>query len=326
MTRHWIRALARGLAVLTLTASASSAALASYSQVVFFGDSLSDTGNLYATNGVPVSPPYYNGQFSNGPVWTSVFANALGFSATPSIAGGNNYAWAGATVMDYGRPTPEVPQQLQQYFGTTGGGADSGALYVILGGANDINDASLNPATAGANLVAAAYAVNAMVDNLYSAGARNILVGLLPNVGLTPLAISGGPAAAGGATALSQLFNSTLLSLLATTEAASTGLDVDVFDLFSLLNDAVANPTAFGFTNVSTPCKSGPNGFPGLPCANPDEYLFWDSFHPTAAAHTLIAQAALNAIPEPGTVLLFALAVAGLLQVRTRRRGNARPA
>ena len=39
--------------------------------IVVFGDSLSDNGNLYEImkHQLPQSPPYYKGRFSNGPVW-----------------------------------------------------------------------------------------------------------------------------------------------------------------------------------------------------------------------------------------------------------------
>ena len=46
---------------------------AAYSQLVAFGDSLSDTGNVFAVTGTPV-PPYYDGNYSNGPVWVDRLA------------------------------------------------------------------------------------------------------------------------------------------------------------------------------------------------------------------------------------------------------------
>ena len=319
MNKSSFRALTRGVLALAVLASASSAAVASYSEVVFFGDSLSDTGNLYAStcNTIPASPPYDNGRFSNGPLWSERLAAALGGSATPSLFGGTNYACAGATVMDFGRPTPEIPQELGMYFAKTGGVASSNALYVILGGANDINDAGKNPATAGANIVMAATAVDSMVEALYAAGARNILVGNLPNIGLTPQAVAGGPAVVAGATALSQLFNATLEGLLAGSEAKDTGLDLDLLDLYGLMNSAVANPSAYGFTNVTDPCYNGAVGAGGgTVCASPDSYLFWDAFHPSTVAHSLIADTALRAVPEPPVLALVALALMAMLWFR----------
>src|SRR5258708_9793252 len=44
----------------------------SLNNIVVFGDSLSDTGNLYKIYKIPVSPPYYEGRFSNGPVWPEI--------------------------------------------------------------------------------------------------------------------------------------------------------------------------------------------------------------------------------------------------------------
>lgn len=64
-----------------------------YSQIVSFGDSMSDTGNLYQvtmqlTNwGLPMAPNDH-GRFSNGPVVLEVMANTLG---KPLL----NYAFGG---------------------------------------------------------------------------------------------------------------------------------------------------------------------------------------------------------------------------------------
>ena len=67
--------------------------------VVVFGDSLSDTGNLFAaTGGTNPIPPYFNGRFSNGPVWVETLAASLGLPVNPSLLGGTNYAFAGAVT------------------------------------------------------------------------------------------------------------------------------------------------------------------------------------------------------------------------------------
>ena len=69
------------VAVLALAACgfAGQASAQSYDRLVVFGDSLSDNGNLYLASGgtQPPSPPYYQGRFSSGPVFTEL----LGFNA-----------------------------------------------------------------------------------------------------------------------------------------------------------------------------------------------------------------------------------------------------
>src|SRR5690349_3045010 len=56
---------------------------APYSAMYAFGDSLTDTGNVsLATLGmVPVSPPYADRSFTNGPVWAQDLAQSLGLPA-----------------------------------------------------------------------------------------------------------------------------------------------------------------------------------------------------------------------------------------------------
>src|ERR1700722_3162400 len=62
-----------------------------------FGDSLSDTGNIYIGTGgaLPLSP-YVSGQFTNGNVWLRDFASDIGVGpVSPSLAGGTDYAYGG---------------------------------------------------------------------------------------------------------------------------------------------------------------------------------------------------------------------------------------
>ncbi|MHC4946335.1 MAG: hypothetical protein ACYTG7_25250, partial [Planctomycetota bacterium] len=44
-----------------------------------FGDSLTDTGNTFALTGgsFPLSPPYFDGRFSDGPVWIESFGQVV---------------------------------------------------------------------------------------------------------------------------------------------------------------------------------------------------------------------------------------------------------
>lgn len=348
MRLAWIRSLFASTLV-ALAWALSSPAQAAYSNVFFFGDSLSDTGNLFAAqvsagtpDPLPQAPTYFAGRFSNDFLWTDRFARSLGFSATPSLLGGNNFAWAGATLRNFGRAFPEVPQLLTGIAPGTdadfprglpgllsgpGSRADPNALYVIMGGGNDIADTlerllpTSGSAAAFGAIMESASIVGDMIDTLYAAGARNILVSNAANVGLTPRA-SISPRASALATALAQAFN--LQLELEIGAAQRRDLDIDLLDLFALQTDVASRPAEFGFGNVMDPCKPGDLGVKLQPgqslCSDPSSYFYWDRFHPSGGAHQLIADAALRAIPSPAS---WTLVAAGLLLLPLARRRRA---
>ncbi len=85
------------ITALVLGAAGQANGQAPFDEFIVFGDSLSDTGNVFISLGVPPSPPYFDGRFSNGPVTVEHVADQLGFPALlPSIIGGTNFAWGGA--------------------------------------------------------------------------------------------------------------------------------------------------------------------------------------------------------------------------------------
>jgi phospholipase/lecithinase/hemolysin len=52
-------------------------------------------------------------------------------------------------------------------------------------------------------------------------------------------------------------------------------------------------------------------------CATPNQYLFWDDLHPTAAGHAIVGADALALeTPEPGSILLVGAGLLGLVGVR----------
>ncbi len=281
------------LAALTLAAvsTASAAGAQSYNRLVVFGDSLSDNGNLYLATGgsTPASPPYYQGRFSSGPVFTE----RLGFNASNfmgPVTGSINYAFGGARTDSQASPMG-MRVQLAQYQ-SRGGKFGSGDLVSILGGANNIFQglpaagASSNPQGSIAPVALGAAAdMNFIVGSVAQAGAGTILVTNLPKLSLTPQ-FRATPAAPLADYAVTT-FNGALLTGLNATAAARPGTNIIMMDLFKIGDVIAANPGAFGVSNVTQPCFNAVKV-----CANPNDYFYFDGVHPTATGHAVIARLA----------------------------------
>ncbi len=296
--------------VLVLAALFAGPALADsrFSDVVVFGDSLSDPGNAFVLTGQVSVPPYAlvpaapyaigGHHFSNGKTWAERFSHEMDVRSGPAFlnpAVFSNYAVGGARARAQG--PVDLAAQVSLYLGNRGGFADPDALYVVFFGGNDVRDAlealAVDPTGAGSEAILAG-AVTALADNiaaLAASGARHVLVFNAPDLSLVPAVRLQGPVVQGAALFLSSGFNQGLAGALDTLGFMFPGLDLVRFDLFGLLQQVVAQPQDFGFYNVTDSCIT-PGVLVGAVCHSPDRYLFWDGIHPTRQAHKLIARAA----------------------------------
>jgi phospholipase/lecithinase/hemolysin len=307
-----VRCMVAGSLALALTATGIAAAQPPYDGIVVFGTSLSDSGNAFALRGGVNTPPDYlvdpllipaapyakgGHHFTNGATWIEQFARSRGLAGTVrpafrgSSAAATNYAVAAARAYDDGTNV-NLSAQVDAFLEATGGVAAPGALYVIEMGGNDVRDAlAAYPSGGHMGVIQQALAsIAANIGRLHGAGARNFLVWSAPNPALTPAIRyldTIAPGTAQLATGLTVAFNGHLASIVAQWSAAP-GIRMARLDAFALLNEIVADGSRFGLTDVTTACLT-PYEQP-YACTNPDEFLFWDGIHPTAAVHGIIAQ------------------------------------
>ncbi len=297
MSRLLRTAAPAALAVAAVWGLASAASAQSYNRLVVFGDSLSDNGNLYAAsfNTQPTSPPYFQGRFSNGPVFTELLGfNAGRAAAGASVTGSINYAYGGARTDNSAGLPPGMRRQLTTYQ-TAGGTFGANDLVSVLGGANNIFQAipaaALSASPQGAIqpvATSAAADINFIVDTVAAAGAGTVLVTNLPKLSLTPQFRSGpNLAAAPLADFAVTTFNGALSTGLFQTAAARPATNIILMDIYKIGDTIAAAPSAFGLTNVTDACFNGVTV-----CATPNTYFYWDGVHPTAAGHRILANLA----------------------------------
>lgn len=338
--RHFAAVAVFGLLYLFGSVPASATA---FSGLYVFGDSLSDTGNIYSltAHSTPVSPPYSNGRFTNGNVWVQDLSSSLGLGpVTPSLAGGNDYAFGGAqtgTTLAHTQNNTDLPGQFAAFHAQVPA-PQSNALYTLWIGANDLNalfgglaSGAIAPSNINADLSQVIGNVNNFVSGLATAGMRNLLVLGLPDLSKTPDAVALANSTANPVALLAAIqqitkqYNSALSGSLVTL-ASKDGFALTQVDTYQLLDQVGQNPGKYGLSNVTDPCWTGNLTDPtsGSVCSQPDKYLFWDGEHPTAAGHQVLADYARSAmVPEPDSaaMLLTGILLLMLLARISRRHG-----
>ena len=181
----------------------------------------------------------------------------------------------------------------------------AGALYTVWSGSNDVlnllgSSTFTSQSTATSQMYVAQSAqneVNAVVS-LVDLGAKTILVGDVPNLGLIPEVTAEGSAAAATATAYSQFFNFELSNDLQADASELSGATVRVLDVYGLLTSTtdgtvVTGPNGDTITDTTDPAYTGSfTADNGTLVANPDNYLYFDQLHPTQTGHQAIANLA----------------------------------
>lgn len=347
-----MRTVFMGLTVGFAAMAATPAEAISFSDIIVFGDSLSDTGNaqigasvLALPDPAPAADGYFLGRFSNGPIYVDYLREALvpqGGISLPAAArlfglpqaSGENFAVGGARAATNGDASTDATGQFALYSGdraTRGLPAfDADALYIVAFGSNDaraIAQQALGlPEGADAPTPAAAgNSVNALVQALLVGGAKHVLLLNTPDLGLEPV-FNGSEAAA---TAATEAVNNALgfgAGVPSFTSCDSVYGCFSFLNLFDWSRLVAADPASAGLPgsiNFELPCFTAAAGVD--PGARPNCTLYgWsDALHPASGVHGALANAILalvgqqRAVPTPASLALFGL---GLVLIGARGR------
>ena len=292
--------------VVALASVLASQPVMGQTRLIFFGDSLTDYGNLYETTRalnpqnpqVPVLPPpssYYQGRYSNGPTYAETLPGLLGVPDSNVV----NFAFAGAESGDmnshrsaatiFNLLNVDALDQVGRAVSAGAVGPDSLAVYFI-GGNDYVNRFSPDPQALQTLVTTVIGNINTGISTLAQAGQKNFVVLNLPNMGATPMSRQT-PGASDVFGRLTVAHNTALAQAVDGLESR-LGVDITLVALDDLFDDVVANPGLYGLSNTQDPCFYGDGQRP-RDCSTTeatDSGLFYDDIHPTAHVHRINAE------------------------------------
>lgn len=313
-----------------VTSEVHAASFDSISQIYAYGDSYSDDGLSFelSTDAVDMGVPdasilpadpssgLYDdqGRWTNGKTAVEVLSENLGVNLTDFAVGGaksgngNYYSWLSA-VEDTG-----VFGQIDKFSGQLGANsADPDGLYFIFASANDLfeyTDFAL-PGTVEELASQTVQNIGESVAQLSALGAEQFLV-----VNSSELDILPGVIEFGQVTEAALFTNEVnrLLPQALNTLSQTLGVEILLYDHVAIGREIRSNPAEYGLTNVDDPCQPI---FPVEPqCSAPDEYYFWDEYHPTARVHQIIGEdMARLVVANQTTTVVEPSSVVGLLTI-----------
>ncbi|KAF3999275.1 SGNH/GDSL hydrolase family protein [Glaciimonas immobilis] len=258
-------------------------------KIIAFGDSLSDTQNIYnATEWrFPQPDSWFLGRFSDGKTWVEYLADNLRLPL---------YNWAiGGAGVKTKVVIPGAIQQVQsfaEYMQVAHNYQPQHTLFTLLIGANDLifYKRSVDEVIDGTSKA---------LQNLIYFGARNILLLNLPNVARTPIFKykTKGPKVAAQVIDLNTRLTALVASLR---EQYGDSLHIQLFDTYALFNALLENPEKYKIDNITQSCldiNSASNTIflekhrARSECTHPDRFIFWDALHPTSHTHKVLADA-----------------------------------
>ena len=278
----------------------------SIEKFVVFGDSLSDTGNGYRRFLFTApKPPYYAGRYSNGPLWSEYLVNMFPGAVL------EDHAFVAADTGDGSIKKINYQAQIKNHIKANRDADFSNTLHIsFIGNINYLYIVRDGIRVTDADVSKTVSQIKTGLELLVDAGAKNLFVLNLPDLGITPWTLDNEKA---GVTIYKEYAHDAIVAhntALATMVAsysqtlAKTHPDVriEVVDVFGYFNDILAeireNPETQPYIktrpghlpNLTERCYTGDFfGNNGTVCAHPEEYVFWDEMHPTTTFDEAIA-------------------------------------
>ena len=206
--------------------------------------------------------------------------NALGQSASDDLF----FIWIGANdYFSYIQDDPTTPDVIETNFPRRGAETRNAVIEVV-----DIN-------------------IKGAIHDIVDAGGEDIVVFNLPDLDKTPLAGELEKKDQRKLRRLTKIHNRRLSNAVDDIEDSNPDVNIIEVDVNSLFDDIFDNPGEFGITNATDnftgiDLYAGLNGSGAAEDANVNEYLFFDSVHPTSTVHSLVSDLVVTELVDEGLI------------------------